>query len=130
MGVLDNLDLTNVPELCAVTEGEYELRILEAGEHTGKNSGKLSVKVTLEIANEANAEYIYHYLSIPQPDDDERQKNNKLRRIKSFFDAFGIEQGTPYEDWRGMMGWALVGLEEDSQTGEPRNTVKRFVTGS
>lgn len=129
MGVLDNLDLNNVPELCAASEGEYELRILEAGEHTSKTSGKLSVKVVLEIVSEANADYIYHYLGTPQPDDDERTQNNKLRRIKAFLDAFGIEQGLPYDDWRGLVGWALVGVEVDNQTGEPRNVVKRFVTG-
>lgn len=128
MGVLDNLDLDNVPELGAVAEGEYELRIIEAGDYVSKTSGQNMIRVVLEIVGEANAETLYHYLSLPQFDDDEKRKNNKLRRIKEFLSAFGIDQRDEYSDWNGQTAWALLSANPDDRDGRLRNDVKRFIT--
>ena len=127
MGVLDNLDLENVPELEVVTEGEYEVRIMDAGDHVSKNTGNNMVRLVLEILSEPNADTIYHYITLPQMDDDERKRNGKLRRIKDFLAAFGLDQQSDYADWIGATGWALIGSEEDERTGNPRNNVKRFI---
>lgn len=127
MGVLDNLDLENVPELEVVTEGEYEVRIMDAGDHVSKNTGNNMVRLVLEILGEPNADTIYHYITLPQMDDDERKRNGKLRRIKDFLAAFGLDQQSDYADWIGATGWALIGSEEDERTGNPRNNVKRFI---
>lgn len=127
MGLLDDLDLENVPELVAVPEGEYEVRIMEAGEHISKSSGMPMIKVVLEIVGQPNAETIYHYITLPQPDDDERKRNNKRRRIKEFLLAFGLSQQSDFSEWVGRVAWALIGQETDDRTGLPRNTVKRFI---
>lgn len=127
MGVLDNLDLDNVPELGAVAEGEYELRIVDAGDYTSKTSGQAMIRVVLEIVGEANAEALYHYLTLPQFDDDEKRKNGKLRRIKEFLSAFGIDQKSEYADWNGSTAWALLSANPDDRDGRLRNDVKRFI---
>lgn len=128
MGILADFDLDNVPEAVAVPEGEYEGVIVDAGEHVGKTSGKTSIRVVLDLPGEANADTIYHYLSLPTMDDDEKTRNRKLRRIKDFLAAFGLTSNDDYADWVGRKAWMLVGVEEDDQTGLPRNTIKRFIT--
>lgn len=130
MGILADFDLNSVPETSAVSEGEYEAVIVEAGEHVGKTSGKTSIRVVLDLPGEANADTIYHYLSLPTGDDDEKTRNRKLRRIKEFLSAFGLSQEEDYSDWTGHQAWALVGVEEDTQTGQPRNIIKRFIAQS
>ena len=127
MGVLENLDLENVPELSAVAEGEYEVRIMDAGDHVSKTSGQNMIRVVLEIVGEPEAETLYHYITLPQFDDDERKKNGKLRRIKEFLSAFNLDQQSEYPEWIGLTGWALIGSETDERTGDPRNNVKRFI---
>lgn len=127
MGVLENLDLDNVPELHAVAEGEYELRIVDAGDHVSKSSGQNMIRLLLEIQGEPDAELIFHYITLPQPDDDDRKRNAKRRRIKEFLAAFGQDQHSEYNDWIGATGWALIGSETDDRTGSPRNNVKRFI---
>lgn len=127
MGVLNDFDLENVPDLQAVPEGEYEVRIMEAADHVSKTSGNNMIRLVLEIVGEPNSDAIYHYITLPQFDDDERKKNAKLRRIKEFLSAFGLSQQSDYEDWIGQVSWALIGSEEDDRTGKPRNNVKRFL---
>lgn len=128
MGILDDLDLENVPELQAVPEGEYEVRIMDASDYISKASGHNMIKVVLEIVGEPNAETIYHYITLPQVDDDEKKRNGKLRRIKEFLTAFDLPQQSEYSDWVGKTAWALIGQEVDDRTGSPRNTVKRFIS--
>lgn len=127
MGILADLDLDNVPELVVVPEGEYELRIVEAGDHISKTTSQNMVRLVLVVESEPNAENIYHYISLPQVDDDERKRNSKLRRIKDFLAAFGLPQQSEYGDWVGATGWALVGSEVNERTGEPTNSIKRFI---
>lgn len=129
MGILDQLDLESVPEVQAVAEGEYEVRIMDAGDYVSKASGQNMIKVVLEIVGEPDSDPIYHYITLPQFDDDERKKNNKLRRIKVFLEAFQLDQHSEYSDWIGQVGWALIGAETDEQSGEPRNNIKRFICG-
>lgn len=128
MGILSDLDLNNVPDLEAVAEGEYELRIMDAGDHVSKTSGQNMIRLVLEIQGEPNAETVYHYLTLPQPDDDEKRANAKKRRLKEFCAAFGIDQNSDYADWIGLTAWTLVGTEVDDRDGRNRNVVKRFIT--
>ena len=127
MGILADLDLDNVPELVVVPEGEYELRIVEASDHISKTTGQNMVRLVLVVESEPNAENIYHYISLPQVEDDERKRNSKLRRIKDFLTAFGLPQQSEYSEWVGATGWALVGSEVNERTGAPTNSIKRFI---
>lgn len=126
MGILSDFNLNDIPETSALASGEYEVVITNASDYVGKTSGKQSIRVLLDVPDEANAETIFHYLSLPNADDTEKQKMNKLRRIKNFLQAFDLSQDDPYEDWVGHKSWALVKQETD-QDGNPRNSVTRFL---
>lgn len=126
MGILQDLDFNNLPESEALAGGEYEVAIIEAGEYVGKSSGKTSIRMVLDIPGEVAADTIYHYLSLPTSEDDEKTRIRKTRRIKQCLDAFGITPEEDYSDWAGKTAWALIGLEND-QNDEARNTVKRFI---
>lgn len=129
MGVLDQFDLDNVPELEILPEGEEQVMIVSAEDYVGQTSGKVSIKVILSFPEHANASDIFHYIAIPAPEDDERTKNNKLRRANKFLAAFGLTKQDDYADWCGKTAWALIGQEPDNN-GEMRNTIKNFVTSA
>lgn len=126
MSILQDLDLTNIPEEAAVADGEYEVMITSAEEYIGKTSGKLSIRVILSIPSEANAQDIFHYISIPQQSDDPKTVARKKRRIKEFLDAFSLTPDMPYQTWIGHRSWALI-KQETSPDGELRNTIVRFL---
>jgi len=127
MGVLSGLNFNEIPDLAAVPEGEYELRIVSAEDYSSKSTGNLMIRLVFEIQDQPNAESIYFYLGVPNTGDDDRVRNAKLRRIKSFVNAFGINPDGEYADWIGSTGWALVSNEINDRTGSPRNDIKRFI---
>lgn len=126
MGILDSMDFENLQEEKPLTDGEYEVQIMSAEEYIGKQSGKTSIRVILTVPGEADAQDIFHYLSLPQDGDDPKTANRKMRRIRDFLEAFGLSKSTPYEDWVGHKSWAILKTEEDDK-GEPRNTITRFL---
>lgn len=126
MGILDNMDLENLPEEKPLQDGEYEVQIISAEEYIGKNSGKTSIRVILSVPGEADAQDIFHYLSLPQDGDDPKTANRKMRRIRDFLQAFSLTKNTPYEDWTAHKSWAILKTEEDDK-GEMRNSVTRFL---
>lgn len=128
MGILSQFDLDNVPELAAVPAGEYEVCIIEAGDYVGKESGKQSIRVVFEIMNESNAQNVYHYISLPNSDDDEKVANSKLRRAKQFLKAFDLSSEDDYAEWTGRISWALLDVEDD-RNGEARNRITSFIGG-
>lgn len=127
MGILSQFDLDNVPELTAVPAGEYEVCIIEASDYVGKESGKQSIRVVFEILNEPNAQNVYHYIGLPNSDDDEKVANSKLRRAKQFLQAFDLSSDDDYAEWVGRMSWALLGIEDD-RNGEARNRIVNFIS--
>lgn len=126
MGFLNDIDFDNVPDLQALEEGEYELRIMSAEDYVGKTSGKASVRVVLEVIGQPDAEMIFHYISLPNANDDERAKNSKLRRAKAFLSFFDIPQEADYPEWVGKTCWALLSVEPD-QNGVDRNSIRRLI---
>lgn len=126
MGILDEMELDNLPEEKALPDGEYEVVILSAEEYIGKESGKMSIRVILSVPDEPEAQDIFHYISLPQPDDTEKTRFRKMRRIRDFLDAFGLTKADPYDLWVGHKSWALLKQEMDNH-GEPRNSVVRFL---
>lgn len=124
--ILSEFDYDNIPDLASVPEGEYELQIIEARDYVGKTSGKASVQVIFVIEGHPDADTLYHYLALPAPEDDERKKHSKLRRIKEFFSAFGLSSQDEYEEWVGKKSWALLTQEADNN-GSMRNSVRKFI---
>lgn len=129
MSVLENMDFENLPDITALPNGEYQVAIISAEDYLGKESGKSSIKVVLDVPAEATADAIYHYIALPSPDDDEKTRIRKMNRIKQFLQAFGLSKNMPYNEWIGHTTWALLAQEEDRQ-GELRNTVRKFIGGA
>lgn len=126
MGILNDINLDNIPEEKVLPDGEYEVQILEAGEYIGTQSGKVSIRVILQVLGEGDVQDIFIYLGVPKSEDDARTVNRKLRRIRDFLSSFGISQSADYQEWKGKRAWAFVTVGQD-QNGEPRNDIKRFI---
>lgn len=126
MGILDTMNFEALPEEKPVPDGEYEVMIQTAEEYIGKTSGKTSIRIILSLPGEADAEDIFHYLSLPQDGDDPKTANRKMRRIRDFLQAFDLTKEMPYHEWSGRKSWAILKTEAD-QNGELRNSVTRFL---
>lgn len=126
MGILENMDLDNIPDEVALPDGEYEVMILDAGEYLGKESGKTSIRVVLSVPGEVEAQDIFHYIALPQEGDDLKTVQRKQRRIRDFLAAFDLTKNMDYVDWQGHKSWAILKQEND-RNGEPRNSVVRFL---
>jgi hypothetical protein len=125
-----NEDTSNVPELAAVPEGEYEVRLVNADVKNSKK-GLPMVEAKLDIPSEPTSDDIYHYIMLPTQGDTEKQKIRKQQNLKEFKAAFGMPQSGPVnlEDYAGTKGWALLSEEENDQTNKMQNRVKRFIVG-
>lgn len=129
MGILSEYNLNDLPEVGPVAPGEYEVMITKAEDYIGKDSGKPSIRIIFDIPNELSADSIFYYLGLPNSNDTEKQKINKLRRIKEFLAAFDLDQNSAYNEWVGRKAWALINQEPDIH-GEIRNSIRRFIGSS
>lgn len=130
MSFLD-FNLNDVPELSALPDGqEYELRILEC-EVKNSAAGNPMVICRFDVPSEPNSKGITHVMMLPTQADDEKKRNGRLRSLKMFCDAFGIDYGSGIslgEEVVGNTGWAILGIEDSPEYGE-QNRVRRFVAG-
>lgn len=130
MSFLD-FDLGNVPELNALPDGEYELRIL-ACEVKNSQAGNPMVSISFDVPAEVTSKGIHHTLMLPTQADDEKKRNGRLRGLKGFCDAFRIDYQngiTLDESVVGLTGWAILGIESSEEYGD-QNRVRRFVAGA
>lgn len=130
MSFLD-FNLNDVPELIALPEGEYQLRILEIEVKTSQ-AGNPMVQMRLDVPEEPNSKGITHTIMLPTQADDEKKRNGRLRSLKAFCDAFGIDHSngiTLDESVVGSTGWAILGIEDSPEYGE-QNRVRRFIAGA
>lgn len=134
MSFLD-FNLNNVPELSALPDGqEYELRILEcevknSAVKSDGTGGNPMVITRFDVPSEPNSKGITHVMMLPTQADDEKKHNGRLRSLKMFCDAFGIEYGSGIslgEEVVGRTGWAILGIEDSPEYGE-QNRVRRFI---
>lgn len=128
MGVLDEMDLDNIPEEQPAEAGEHEVRIISAELYTGKESGKTSIRLMLSVQDAPDSPPVFDYWAIPTEADDTATSNRKRRRIRDGLQAFGLTKDAPFDDWVGCTTWALLAIEQDNR-GEPRNVVKRYIGG-
>ena len=129
MSILDyNLD--NVQELATVPEGEYQVRGAGAECKTSAKTGGEYLSIRLECSDEPDAKNITLVMMLPTDSDDEKARNGRLRRLKSFYEAFDIDytKGVDTDDLVGCSGWAILTEEDDPEYGR-QNRVKRFIVG-
>lgn len=125
-GIFENLDLENIPKCEVIPNGEYELRIVSGEPYVSKNSGKNFCRLLFEVPSEPDADLIFMYLGLPDPEDSTRDRNRKLTRISEFLKCFHLSQESESNEWIGKTGWAMIKQEPD-QNGEIRNVIARFM---
>ena len=129
MGLLE-LNLNDVKELATVEPGEYNLRITNAEVKTSEKTGGQFLKVVFDLPDEADSKGIQKVFMFPTDSDDDKVRNNRLRSVKLFYEAFDVDYEGPVEtdDLVGLTGWAILAEDEDPEYGTS-NFVKRFVAG-
>jgi len=127
MGILD-LHLDDVPDLSAVPEGEYRLRVEQAEVRTSQNTGGDYIYLSFGIVDEPDSFNVSHVLMLPTDKDDDKTRSSRLRRIKQFVEAVGLDPAQPFEveDLIGLECFAILREEEDEEYGV-RNRIRRFV---
>ena len=130
MSVLESLDLDNIPEVEILPPDEYEMKVIssEVKDSTADDApaDAKNVVVILEAVAHPNANHVFRYFSLPNSGDTERTRNQKLRWLKEFLDAFKLDKsdiGT--EGAKGAVGWALLGTR--TYDGREQNDVKKFI---
>ena len=130
MSFILDVETENAPEFKSLPDGtEAELRILSA-EMRNSKAGDPMLALRLDIPGEPYAKDINHFIMLPNSKDDEKQKAQKLNRLKDFKAAFHLAASGPIaaEDMEGARGWGILAEEDNGEYGK-QNRVKRFVIG-
>lgn len=129
MSILEyNLDKDSVPDPQVLPAGEYEVKITSAKAKTSQ-AGKPMVEVALGFPTELQAKTCFHYISLPADGDEDNTVQNKLRSLRSFYEAFGVDYSGPV-DLDMMIGetcFAIITEEEATDEYDASNRVKRFM---
>ncbi len=123
MGILD-YNLADVPELEILAPDEYRLEVIRAETKSDKN-GNPGLQLLFK-SDKTNTKLIRHWISLPGDNEDEDQKNDKLRRLIPFINAFSIVKHVDDEDLIGTSGFCLLGIEESTDYGK-QNRINKFV---
>lgn len=121
------MNLTDVPDIELLDEGEHVLTVADAGIRKSKKE-ELYMNLRLVSNDNPNADDIYHVLMLPSGKDD-RMDVKRLRYWKEFFESGGtMPEGGRFSgaDLIGMQVTAIVDVEQDDK-GNDRNRIKRFV---
>lgn len=129
--ILDH-DFNDVVEPTVLeADTEAELRIVSVKVDSDKN-GYPYMMPFFEVASDDYAKEFSHFIRLPHEEQDAKELNKTKYRLKTFYDAFGVDYSrgvNPSEDLPGKTGWAIVGMRESSFSGEEENYVKRFIEG-
>ena len=116
---LDNLKLHE-------EDTEVELEITKATYGKTKDGSKTGITIFFkQVGAEGMVEDIIQWLQYPATD------VNSLKRLKYFYEAFGLPtDGSQInlDELKGMTGSAILKIEENDEFG-PKNVIKRYVTG-
>lgn len=122
-------NLDDAQEPTAVPAGEYQVRIAGLPEKKTTQKGTDYLSMRLEVVDgPMNAKDMNFALWFPNKDDDAKQKNNTLWRMKEFCLAFGFDPAgdLSFEEMVGAQAWAFVEYGEDEKYG-PQNSIKRWI---
>ena len=129
--VLDH-DFGDVVEPRTVSaDTESELRIVNVRVDSDKN-GYPYMMPFFEVINDPYAKEFSHFIRLPHEEQSAKEMNRTKYRLKTFYDAFGVDYSrgvNPSEDMPGKTGWAILGMKESAFSGEEENYVKRFIAG-
>lgn len=122
MGFIDlGTEVENIPEPQPVPEGTYHL-IIEDSKFNPKNN---CIQLRATIEGFPDAKPVFHLVSLPKADDDEKKRLTKLQFLKRFVDKFKVPTtgtGLNEEDFLGCS--ADVKLIVEEYEGIPGNKIK------
>lgn len=105
-----------------VPEAEYDLTIESCEEQESKKSGKPMLMCLITIdnppANITTPAPIFHYVSLPDPDDEPKTSRFKLRMIRRLLNTFNVafeDNGFDSDDLVGAKGTCLVTQQEQQK---------------
>ena len=131
----DNLDDAVEPQ--AVPEGEYTVVIADwkstedgaiVQEDKNGNPYLMPLLDVVDCEEAAYAKRFSYFMGLPHDDMDSKQLNATKARLKTFFQAFGVDYGgrVDFESMIGLKADALLTVRPDTGYGE-QNSVSRFV---
>ena len=113
---------TKPPE--TVPEGMYDL-IIEGGKEKEENGVLKGISLYIDIEGYPDAATVFHYISVPQDDDDEKTVKFKQQFAKKFTDLFDLDisgDGFELADMFGATAKAKLVLGE--YNGDINNKIK------
>lgn len=120
-------NLSDIPELTPVPDGEYTITVTSAKEVTAKDSGRKGVQLGCRIEGEENAETLFHKMWFPMEEDDEAKQMILWRMVKEALLGFGLP-AEGVEDVSEFMGCeATVRIKTKEFEGRYSNEVAKFV---
>jgi hypothetical protein len=126
---LSTYDPNDIPEGKIHPAGtEMQARISRMTKDTDKNNTPYLMP-WFEDPEDPNVEDFNDYLPLPEQDATEKENGKRLRRLKTFDEAFelGIFNGAfNVDDAKGATGWVILGVGE-GQDGESQNRVKKYL---
>lgn len=124
------LDETFEPTTVKAGE-EYELTIVNAIMGIDKN-GVNYLMPFYEVDIDPYCKEFGHYLPLPNPSlMNEKELNKSRLDLIAFTTAFGIEisDKMDLEEWKGMKGWAILGMGKDQES-QPVNKINKYVVSA
>lgn len=128
MSLID-VNPSEAKDLVAVPAGEHLLSIISAEcVPTSKDPNKMQIAVIYRIEGEPTALPVRDWLGIPHQTDDERTRNAKLLKLRSFCESFDYDfaSGIETEELPGRQGKAILKIENSEDYGD-QNKIGRYV---
>jgi len=130
MSLLD-LDVSGAQEPTTVEAGtECKLRIIDVRQDVNKH-GNAYIMPRYDVVDQPLAKDFTDYMELPHSDMDAKQKARAEWKISTFLGAFGLPttlSNADPDEWKGLTGWAILGVSTDETYGE-QNTVRKYVAG-
>lgn len=115
--------INDVQEPTVVAEGQYDLVIETAKIHKKEGSDKESILVIIGFEGRPDVSPIFHYMGLPNSDDESKSLQFKLLGIKRFCHMFGIscDAGVDLMSFPGSRARCNVG--QDTYEGRTKNVI-------
>jgi len=127
MGVFGNL--SDIPDMAPVEEGEYDLRIIKAQETKSNRTGRYGTLFVIKIVGEDAASNIMHtcwHGNFKDFQEDDKEKSDGMwRRLKEFIAGIGLDpndENLEYDDFKDIEFTALVTYNDGTETDDDGNT--------
>jgi len=110
--------LSDIPDLTAVEEGEYDLYIREVKDTKSKRTGRDGLMFIIDVQDMDNAAPIIHTIWPPNDSDDADKAEIMWRMIKEFISALGLDPNEENDnsDFKGISFTAEVTYDEEFQS--------------